>query len=110
MLTFEGTHRSGINTGAIRLQIYNNIHTQLDTTRIHIATSDLPMYTSSSGLPTTALTTFLNHKGQGNSVRRNQCTHQSVSNIATYIAPSTKMMWNQEYFELVSKTVVKRRQ
>lgn len=42
-LTFVGTYRSGINTGAIRLHIYSAMHTQLDTTRIHIATSDLPM-------------------------------------------------------------------
>ena len=48
-----------MNTGATKLQIYSAMHTQLDTTRIHIATSDLPIYTSSSGLPVTALTTFL---------------------------------------------------
>lgn len=29
--------------------MYNNMHTQLDTTLIHIATSDRPMYTSESG-------------------------------------------------------------
>ena len=37
------THRSGISTGAIKLQMYRRIHVQLETTRIHIATSDLPM-------------------------------------------------------------------
>jgi hypothetical protein len=29
--------------------MYNNMHTQLDTTRIHIATSERPIYTSESG-------------------------------------------------------------
>ena len=42
------TYRSGMTTGAIRLQIYRIMQTQLDTTLIHMAVSDRPMYTSLS--------------------------------------------------------------
>lgn len=37
------THLSGISTGASKLHMYSRMHTQLDTTRIHIATSERPM-------------------------------------------------------------------
>jgi hypothetical protein len=37
------THLSGRSTGAIRLHMYNSMHTQLDTTRIHMATSERPI-------------------------------------------------------------------
>jgi hypothetical protein len=68
-----------MTTGASRLHMYKSMHTQLLTTRIHIAVSLRPMYTlSGSALP--ARTTF-----------------QSVSSIATYIAPRAKMTWNHEY-------------
>ena len=43
--------------------MYKSMQTQLDTTRIHIATSDRPMYTSSSGFAPPSMgdvfTTFL---------------------------------------------------
>ena len=43
------THLSGIIAGASKLHMYRSMHTQLDTTRIHIATSERPMYTFESG-------------------------------------------------------------
>ncbi len=49
-----------MSTGASRLHMYRSMQIQLDTTRIHIATSDLPMYTSCSWFGfESGLTTFL---------------------------------------------------
>lgn len=43
----DRTYRSGIITGASRLQIYKSMHTHELTMRIHIAVSERPMDTSS---------------------------------------------------------------
>ena len=54
------TRLSGMSTGASKLQMYKIMQTQLDTIRIHIATSDRPMYTSSSWFGSeSVLMTFL---------------------------------------------------
>jgi hypothetical protein len=42
-LKLAWTYLSGINTGATKLQMYSAMQTQLETTRIHIATSERPM-------------------------------------------------------------------
>ena len=52
------TYLSGIMTGASKLHMYRSIHTQLDTTRTHMATSERPMKTSSP-LLWSVLITFL---------------------------------------------------
>lgn len=51
-----------MNTGAKRLHMYNSMHIQLETTRIHMAASERPMYTSSSVLTTPVLTKFLKRR------------------------------------------------
>ena len=53
-----------MKTGASKLHIYITIQTQPDTTLIHMATSERPIYTSSSGFVWPEMgrweTTFLN--------------------------------------------------
>lgn len=65
--TEKETHLSGRSTGANRLHMYNSMQTQLDTTRIHMATSERPIYTSESGSTGPEIgvleTTFLLEKG-----------------------------------------------
>lgn len=91
--------------GARRLHIYSSMHTQLDTTRIHIATSDRPMYTSEFGSIGVDIglfdTTFLKFV-EASVTDYENITHQSVSSMATYIVAITKITWNQEYWERCS--------
>jgi hypothetical protein len=96
------THRSGMMAGARRLQLYRIMQTQLETTRIHIAISERPMWTTSSEseglrvLETTFLCDGLLSSSAGNGC--NIYTYQSVKSIATYIIPIAKIKWNQEYY------------
>lgn len=72
------------------------MHAQLETTRIHIATSERPMYTSLSPLWSVGAVP-------------GRTTFQSVRSMATYIAPIAKMMWNQAYYGAASVSLVNER-
>lgn len=72
------------------------MHAQLETTRIHIATSERPMYTSLSPLWSAGAVP-------------GRTTFQSVRSIATYIAPIAKMIWNQAYYSTAGVSWVSER-
>lgn len=81
------------------------MQTHPETTLIHIATSERPMYTSKSGSTGPEIgcfeTMFLKLERQSKKDGRkgdDGIAYQSVSSIATYIAPIAKMIWNQEYY------------
>jgi len=80
------------------------MQTQLETTLIHIAVSDRPIYTSES-VTASSLTGFFEMTFLYTTavrlgiIQSDESTHQSVRSIATYMAPSAKMTWNHEYWK-----------